>query len=102
MGKLTCSASNYCSELSLTFKTNRALCRNPDSRGGRLVCVPSDTALDAQLLIPAIKQKSPLQCQPKPGVLFQLEASANHTEVSLFSMKIRFRMEEKTPCLVLV
>ena len=99
VGKLTCSAFNYCSELSLTFKTNRAFCRNPDSREGRLVCVPSDMALDAQLYDSCYQTKEPAAAgSSKIWSPFQLEASENHarSEFIFNENRIQDRRKKKT------
>lgn len=107
VGKLTCSAFNYCSELSLTFKTNRAFCRNPDSREGRLVCVPSDMALDAQLYESCYQTKEPAAAvSSKIWSPFQLEVSETfaRSEFIFKENRIQDRRGEKKkkPCLVFV
>ena len=108
VGKLTCSAFNYCSELSLTFKTNRAFCRNPDSREGRLMCVPSDMALDAQLYESCYQTKEPAAAvSSKIWSPFQLEVSETfaRSEFIFNENKIqdrRGKKKKKQPCLVFV
>lgn len=109
VGKLTCSAFNYCSELSLTFKTNRAFCRNPDSREGRLMCVPSDMALDAQLYESCYQTKEPAAAvSSKIWSPFQLEVSETfaRSEFIFNENKIQDRRGKKKkkttlPCICL-
>lgn len=109
VGKLTCSAFNYCSELSLTFKTNRAFCRNPDSREGRIVCVPSDMALDTQLYDSCYQTKEPAAAgSSKIWSPFQLEASENHArsefifnENRIQDRRIKKKKKKTLPCICL-
>lgn len=96
---ITGSAINYHPELSLTFKTNRTLCRDADSgRKGSHVFHRMWYSMFSYMSL-SIKQKSQLrQCHPKAGVLSSQKPQENHApQIEFIFNENRMQARRKSP-----